>query len=323
MYYTRYKIANVDIDQHQINLNDNALIIKDEKYRSSPSREMIDRSFPGSLSRRFMSSQIKESLIQSDVILEVRVTSDTMENDPFNIDRCINIALALAITFENSFYCGFGTQDEFSTPNTYLTDDQMALFYGDIYSKISINSTNLSSLIQNHEFISNCLKISEDKLKDKEKIKLALLFLRCISNIGSSSYHVLDISTSDILNDINTGIANSHLFLEYILTRESTKRNEGIRIWNSLYGPTESINQDEIDIIWSYRHTIFHDNPTAALAKIAAWLEDQGLDPQDPSSLGRGRQTALMLAIKNIKRIMRTISLSYDTTYQTFKSTLP
>lgn len=311
----RYKLTNVELSKPQFDLRDGgAFLIEDRHYE--PSSEFTRLLFE---SGKVMTMDFSQSFRDSRIIIETQSDDRSISNAPFDIDRCVFGALAIAIAFDQGFACGQGAQNNHMGDKFHVIDNTSYVFFG-LPGNVVVDDANIQYLRSIYEFVYKSLTVKE---RDLRKIRLMHLFLRGATYSGDVHHKFLDFSIPDVLDGIGSNIAYSYLLMENVFTRMGERRDEGIALWNAIFGRSGYIDQDDIDIVASYRHSFFHDNPRIALKKIKEWSIAQGLDPDEATGVARAREKALLVALKNIKIIMRTISAHYDFSYHEFRDKLP
>ncbi|MFG1499560.1 hypothetical protein ABMA70_05065 [Halobacteriovorax sp. XZX-3] len=269
-YISIFKTYNIVLEEDLV-VNNNLSIHRDTSYvhtynvsNIGADHYMLHDHFFNKFPRL---SSLPEKLANSEVILKSKSSSFDHNSNPFDLDTCSLLSIALAILFDNYFVVGgelfYNTRD--GNKSNHLAP-WTGVFKGEKNQNI-LDSTMLDDLKTNYELVEKAFKVS---LADDLITKLFFYFLRVITEAPSYQFTVVKMGIPNIINPEESPIVNAAMMFEYVFTKEGYKLEDGVKLWNTSFS-SYNVNFDEIRLIHKYRSIKVHSNATGAKKIIDVW----------------------------------------------------
>jgi hypothetical protein len=257
-------------------------------------------------------SRFYKPLLGSEVAIFTLHTAEDIEKNPFDIDNCSYIAIAISILADYFFVAGIETFSNNRDPKSPSLGPWTSLFMGKKNGQVSISSSDELRLVNIYDFVFKALRAST---YDESKSKLIFYYLRSTVKTSNQPFTVLKLGIQPVLNQRTAVVVNTALFFEHVFTKESRDLSRGVKEWNKVFGSTTHLNFDDIDLILKYRHILVHDNATTAQAYINQWKKKNNVLDDDMF------EKIETIAISVVKSCMRTIIEDYPN-YQLYRTSL-
>jgi len=314
VYTTTFKLVNVTTNSQYIELAKDAWIETNVEFKGKPEKFPLQLFFTHNHSELGL-MRFYESLINSQVIIGTRHTGAESENNPFDINECSYIALAISLLSDYWFVAGIESFSNNKTPDNFSVGPWMSFFMGNKKGQVNITLKDERTLKENYNFIFHSLRNSTF---NEKKAKLLFMYLRSVVYPPYQPFVALKMGIPSLLNEKTAIIVNAALFFENIFTPpywRYEKGKKGVAVWNKEYFDSPIDFEGEINIVMNYRHTIVHDTAEKARKRITEWQQKRGV-PND-EILDRVTE----IAVSNVKKITREIVKNYEK-YEKYKFNL-
>jgi len=272
-YTSTFKAHNLETESSVVQLSECAWIETSDDYIEKPAGHLHSLLYFGfgQEDPQYGLSKFLQPLIDSPIRFRTVHTQKEANDNPFLLHDCTHIAIALSIVCDTWFVCGIESFGNSSNPNTPSIGSEFNFFSGkpDL-SRLTKNDER--PLLDAYKFVYRSLT---NKSWESEENLLLFHYLKCVVRLPYQRFTVLKIGLDHIFTEWHALILNAALFFERLLTEESSNRKLGVQQWNSVMGVDASLDEEFIEVLFNYRHTISHSNPTRAIGKIADWINHQ------------------------------------------------
>lgn len=311
LYTTTFKAYNLELASSSIQLSDSAWIEQCPDFSGAPSFEpsllsLADEHPQYGLSRFY------QELVGSPVRLRTVHSADQQEENPFKLNDCAYVAIAIAINHDPWFVVGIESLSNNLRPDNPSQGPYSSFFNGR-KGPLKVRKADESDLEEKYNFVYKTLTESD---WDEDLAKLLLQALKCIAKPPYQQFPVLKLGLGHLFTDWDSTILSAALFLENLLTTEGRGRSQGLREWNEIY-TTSVLDESLVELVFQYRNLVVHSNATCARSRVAAWRDEGHLSEEDAITV------IAEFIFMTAKRVLRAISSNDIQKWQDFKRRRP
>ncbi len=280
-YRSTFKTHGVEVESESILLNNNAWIERSPEFIGKPTNSSLTTWYSHHWRCPALSG-FHNDLLESSIRFRTEYSSEESDKDPFKVDDCSHIAMAIAIVMDGPFVVGLESfsrgppfPEEFSSP--YGT-----LFLGCRNANSRTIGPKYEPRVRSaYEFVRHSLCFQG---WDHPDSRLLLLATRCLINPPNHQTFVLKLSLEHLFPPWFATVVNAGLLLEHTLTSDSRNPEEKVATWNDKMSPEFRLDPEIVEMIMKHRHLVAHNNASTARAAIEGWKVQNGLSDLDAAA---------------------------------------